>query len=39
MECFDLVDGTYVPVATASGTETLTVAPSLRLELARLWMP
>jgi Uma2 family endonuclease len=39
MECFDLVDGAYVRVATASGTETLAIAPGLRLELARLWMP
>ena len=39
VECFQLVDGLYVRLAAGSGNETLAVAPGLRLELARLWMP
>ncbi len=39
VECSGRVDGTYVLVAAASGTETLAIAPGLHLELARLWMP
>ena len=39
MECFDLADGTYLLVASASGTGALAVGPGLHLELARLWMP
>ena len=39
VECFDLVEGRYVPAAGAGGAEALAIGPGLQLELARLWMP
>ena len=39
VECFDLVDGRYVPMAAGNGIETVSIAPGLSLELDRLWMP